>query len=74
LEAIYQKPSCRLTVDVALDIEQSIDTTDRRQRHGRDKSRCLALCLTLRIGGEIGKDEEFPSGVTPTGRLGDRTR
>jgi hypothetical protein len=55
--------NCRLTVDVALDIEQSVNATDRRQRHGRDKGRRLAL----RLGGEIGEDEEFPSGVTPTG-------
>jgi hypothetical protein len=65
---------CRLAVDVALDIEQSVDTTDRRQRYGRDKGRSLALRLALRIRGEIGEDVELPSGMTPARGLRDRTR
>ncbi len=65
---------CRAAVDVALDIEQSVDAADRRQRHGRDKSRRLALRLALRIRSEIGEDKEFPSRVTPARGLRDRTR
>jgi hypothetical protein len=65
---------CRLAVDVALDIEQSVDTADRRQRHGRDEGRSFALRLALCIRGEIGEDEEFPPGMTPARGLRDRTR
>jgi hypothetical protein len=49
------------------------DAAHRRQGYRRDKGRCFALSLALRIRGEIGKDEELPPGVTPACSLCDRT-
>ena len=59
-------------VDVALDVEQSVDAPDGLKRQRRDDRRRLALRLPLGDGGEVGQDEELAPRVRPARCLLDR--
>jgi len=58
-------------VDLALAVEERVDTSDGLQRDRRDRRRRLAPSS---VGGDISQLEEFPPRVAPAQRLDDRTR
>jgi hypothetical protein len=63
-----------LAIDLAFDIEQGVDATDRVQCDRRDDGRCLALRFSPGAGSQIGQDEEPAAGVDPARRFQNQAR
>jgi hypothetical protein len=50
----------RFAGDCPLDLEDRIDPLHRGQRHGGNEDRLAALCLALRVAGDVGQFEKLP--------------